>query len=111
MTCSEAYKNYRDYYRNNQWTGEDVQNFLRRNWIDYEEFDFDEFKQKLLSSDLFDQRWSNGCTRQLSLDERFTVWENLPDKDVLDFPIGPLSEVQQHEILDQIGIAKRVIIN
>ena len=65
MTCLEAYKNYRDYYRNNQWTGEDVRNFLRRNWIDYEEFNFEEFKGKVLTDDKFNDRWGNGCREEL----------------------------------------------
>jgi hypothetical protein len=111
MTCREAYNIYREYYKKNQWSGEDVANYLKRNWIDYEELNFEEFKEKLLSSDMFNQKWANGCTRDLSLKERFELWELIPDRDVMDFPIGQLSEDQYHTVLDQIGVQRREIVN
>lgn len=48
-------------------------------------------------------------TRELSLPERFRLWEAMPDKDVMDFPIGPLDDDQYHETLDQIGVQRRAI--
>jgi thymidylate synthase len=48
-------------------------------------------------------------TRELNLQERFRAWESLPDKDVMDFPIGPLEDEAYHVILDQIGVARRGI--
>lgn len=111
MTCLEAYKNYSDYYRNNQWTGEDVQNFLRRNWIDYEEFNFEEFKDKVLTEDKFNGRWGKECTRDLDIAERFKIWESSEGKDVLeDFPIGPITDEQYHSIMDGLEIPRRIII-
>lgn len=48
---------------------------------------------------------------ELTLGERFELWESREDKNVLeDFPIGELSEEQYHEVLDKLGIAKRVVI-
>jgi len=73
-SLDKAYKIYRDYYKNNQWTGEDVRNYLKSNWIDYEEYNFEEFKEMVLTNDRFNQKWSNGCTRDLSGEER---WELL----------------------------------
>ncbi len=48
-------------------------------------------------------------TRELSLDERMSLWEKMTDKDVLDFPIGPLSDEQCHDILNEIGVKRRAI--
>ena len=48
-------------------------------------------------------------TRELSLPERFELWEKLPNKDVMDFPIGQLSDEQYHVVLTQIGVPERSI--
>jgi thymidylate synthase len=48
-------------------------------------------------------------TRELSLSERMEIWETLQDKDVMDFPIGPLSDEQYHKVLTEIGIEERAI--
>jgi thymidylate synthase len=48
-------------------------------------------------------------TRELSLPERMELWEKLPNKDVMDFPIGQLSDEQYHEVLTQIGVPERSI--
>jgi thymidylate synthase len=48
-------------------------------------------------------------TRELSLKERFALWESLPDRDVMDFPIGQLTDEQYHESLDKIGVVRRGI--
>lgn len=48
-------------------------------------------------------------TRELSLKERFEFWENMPDKDVMDFPIGELSDEQYHTVLSEIGVPTRAL--
>ena len=48
-------------------------------------------------------------TRELSLSERMNLWEKLPNKDVMDFPIGDLSDEQYHLVLTQIGVPERSI--
>jgi len=51
-------------------------------------------------------------TKELNLKERFKLWENLPNKDVMDFPIGPLEDMTDeiyHNTLTEIGIPKRSI--
>lgn len=75
MTVKEAYNEYRDYYKTNQWNGEDIRNYLKPNWIDYEEYNFEEFTDKVVSDDKFNARWANGCTRELSLEERYEIMQ------------------------------------
>jgi hypothetical protein len=65
MTPKEAYNIYRDYYKNNTWKWEDVSNYLKNTLIDYEEFNFEEFKNKILTDDKFNDRWGNGCREEL----------------------------------------------
>jgi hypothetical protein len=65
MTAKEAYLNYRTYYYNNPWTGDDVRNYLKPNWVDYEEYNFEEFKDKVITDDKFNLRWGNGCKEEL----------------------------------------------
>jgi thymidylate synthase len=48
-------------------------------------------------------------TRELSLPKRMELWEKLPNKDVMDFPIGKLSDEQYHVVLTQIGVSERSI--
>jgi thymidylate synthase len=48
-------------------------------------------------------------TRELSIKERFEFWEKMPDKDVMDFPIGELTDDQYHNVLTQIGVPERSI--
>ena len=48
-------------------------------------------------------------TRELSIKERFDLWEKLPNRDVMDFPIGELTEEQYHEVLNDLGVKKRAI--
>ena len=48
-------------------------------------------------------------TRELSLSERMNLWEKIPNKDVMDFPIGDLSDEQYHVVLTQIGVPERSI--
>jgi thymidylate synthase len=49
-------------------------------------------------------------TRELTLKERFEIWENLPNKDVLDFPIGDkVTDDIYHSILSDLHIPRRSI--
>ena len=48
-------------------------------------------------------------TRELSIKERFDLWEKLSNRDVMDFPIGELTEEQYHDVLDKIGVQRRAI--
>jgi len=48
-------------------------------------------------------------TRELSIKERFELWNKIPTRDVMDFPIGYLTEEQYHEVLDKIGVQRRAI--
>jgi len=48
-------------------------------------------------------------TRELSLPERMELWEKLPNKDVMDFPIGQLTDEQYHKVLTDIGVPERSI--
>jgi thymidylate synthase len=48
-------------------------------------------------------------TRKLNLDERFSFWAKMPNKDVMDFPIGELSDEQYHQTLTEIGVPERSI--
>ena len=45
--------------------------------------------------------------REFTLPERMELWEQMSDRDVMDFPIGPLTDEQYHDVLDKIGVAKR----
>jgi len=48
-------------------------------------------------------------TRELSIKERIELWEKIPTRNVMDFPIGELTEEQYHEVLDKIGVQRRAI--
>ena len=45
--------------------------------------------------------------RELTLKERIEVWEQLPNKDIMDFPIGPLTDEQYHTVLSSLDIPRR----
>jgi hypothetical protein len=53
----ELYQKYLNYYRDNTWTFEDVRFYLKENKIDYEEYTFDEFCNKLNTDKKFIERW------------------------------------------------------
>ena len=55
----ELYQNYINYYRNNSWSFEDIKFYLKKNKIDYEEFKFKEFCDKLNNDKKFTERWGN----------------------------------------------------
>ncbi len=66
MTPQEAYKNYYRYCRDTEtWTWEFIKDNLKKSWVDYEEYNFEEFKNKILTDDKFNERWGNGCREEL----------------------------------------------
>jgi thymidylate synthase len=49
-------------------------------------------------------------TRELTLKERFEIWDRLEDKDVLDFPIGDkMNDEIYHSVLSDLHIPRRAI--
>jgi thymidylate synthase len=48
-------------------------------------------------------------TRELSIKERIELWEKIPTRNIMDFPIGELTEEQYHEVLDKMGVQRRAI--
>ena len=80
MTPKEAYNIYRDYYKNNIWKWDDVSYYLKNTLIDYEEFNFKEFKDKILTDDKFNERWGNGCREELKTKNqklKIKLWKHL----------------------------------
>jgi len=66
MTPQAAYKNYYRYCRDTEtWTSDFIKHNLKKSYIDYEEFNFEEFKDKILTDDKFNERWGNGCREEL----------------------------------------------
>jgi hypothetical protein len=65
MTPKQAYKIYIDYYRDNIWKWEDISSYLKPTLIDYKEYTYGEFKEKVLTDDKFNDRWGNGCREEL----------------------------------------------
>ena len=48
MTPQEAYKNYYRYCRDTEtWTWDFIKDNLKKTYIDFEEFNFEEFKDKI----------------------------------------------------------------
>jgi len=115
MTVKEAYNEYCDYYKNNQWNGEDIRNYLKPNWIDYEEYNFEEFTDKVVSDDKFNARWANGCTRELSRQERSDYYYKNGNKEgivegSLDRPTFEENEVA-HKWYNERNVPTRAIID
>jgi len=48
-------------------------------------------------------------TEELNLNDRFNLWEKLENKNIDDFPIGPLSDEQYHGILNELDVPRRKI--
>lgn len=107
MTAKEAYNLYCEHYKTNQWTREDVLHYLKPNWIDYEEYNFEEFKDKILTDDKFNERWANGCTRPLSTQER----KDLYDKTDYSKDIFPTDENGWNKLFNSYNIPNRTIID
>lgn len=66
MTLKEAYIYYYTLTKDSEnWTKDFIQENLKRNGLDYQEYSVEEFKDKLLTDDKFNKRWSNGCTEYI----------------------------------------------
>ena len=66
------------------------------------------FKNLLITDDAFDAEWSNGCTRTLTFDERYTLGEPIEDvrvAKVQKYGVGYITVV-----LNDFNIPKRDII-
>jgi len=69
----------------------------------------EEFKYKLTIDDTFDSEWSNGCTRTLTFDERYTIGESIEDVRVAK--VQKYGEAYITVSLNEFNIPKRDIIN
>ena len=66
MTLREAYKNYYSLCKDTEiLTPDFIQENLKRNGVDYQEYNIEEFKDMLLTNDKFNERWSMGCTKYI----------------------------------------------
>ena len=78
MTLKQAYTYYYAYCRDVEtWTWDFIQENLKKSWIDYEQFNREEFKDKLLNDDKFNERWGQGCTRELTHKERYLEYNKI----------------------------------
>jgi hypothetical protein len=73
------------------------------------EITIEDFKNKLITDDTFDSEWSNGCTRTLTFDERYTLGE--PLEDVRFAKVQKYGEGYITVVLNDFNIPKRDIIN
>ena len=108
MTLKEAYIYYYAYCRDIEtWTWDFIQDNLKKNWIDYEQFTREEFKNKLLTNDKFNERWGQGCTRTLSTQERKDLYNETDySKDIF-----PTDENGWNKLFDSYNIPTRTIIS
>jgi hypothetical protein len=106
MTPEEAYKNYYRFCRDTEtWTPDFIKNNLKRTGADYEEYNFQEFKDKLLTDDRFNKRWANGCTRILTTQERKDLYDKINHtKDIF-----PTDENGWNKLFDEYNIPTRII--
>ena len=72
------------------------------------EMTIDEFKGLLISDDNFNAEWSNGCTRDLTFDERYTLAESI--ESVRYGKVLKYGEAYMTSVLNDYNIAKRVIL-
>ena len=68
----------------------------------------DEFKTKLLTDDAFDTEWSNGCTRTLTFDERYSLSETI--EEVRIAKTQKYGDAYITVVLNDFNIPKRDII-
>lgn len=68
----------------------------------------DEFKNKLLTDDAFDTEWSNGCTRTLTFDERYSLSETI--EEVRIAKTQKYGDAYITVVLNDFNIPKRDII-
>ena len=72
------------------------------------EITIEEFKNQLITDDAFDAEWSNGCTRTLTFDERYTLGE--PIEDVRVAKVQKYGEAYMTVVLNNFNIPKRDIV-
>ena len=68
----------------------------------------EEFSNKLITDDLFDSEWSNGSTRTLTFDERYSLAEHIESVKIAKSQ--KYGEAHITVILNEFNIPKRVII-
>ena len=68
----------------------------------------EDFKNQLITDDAFDAEWSNGCTRTLTFDERYTLGE--PIEDVRVAKVQKYGEGYITVVLNDFNIPKRDIV-
>jgi len=68
----------------------------------------EEFKYQLTIDDAFDAEWSNGCTRNLTFDERYTLGESI--EEVRIAKVQKYGEAYITVSLNYFNIPKRDII-
>lgn len=72
------------------------------------EITIEQFKELLIKDDNFNAEWSNGCTRELTFDERYTLAETIEN-----VRIGKVQKYGEAYItlyLNDYNIPKRIII-
>ena len=125
MTVKEAYKNYYQYCKDSEtWTWDFIKDNLKKSWIDYEEYNFEEFKDKILTDDKFNERWANGCTRELSLEDRLLLADKINKEirqDLYTYAFNnPIytggidqrpDDVEKHHLLNDLNIPTKTIID
>lgn len=73
------------------------------------EMTIEQFKELLINDDNFNTEWSNGCTRELTFDERYTLAETIEN-----VRIGKVQKYGEAYItiyLNDYNIPKRVILD
>jgi len=72
------------------------------------EITIEDFKNKLITDDVFDTEWSNGCTRTLTFDERYALGESIEDVRVAK--VQKYGEAYITVSLNEFNIPKRDIV-
>ena len=67
-----------------------------------------EFGDKLISDDIFNTEWSNGCTRELTFDERYQLAESISN--VREAKVQKYGKVYIEIVLNENNIPKREIL-
>lgn len=73
------------------------------------EITIEDFKNQLITDDSFNTEWSNGSTRELTFDERYTLAEGI--ESVRFAKAQKYGELYINVELNKFNIPKRAIIN
>lgn len=68
----------------------------------------EEFTNLLITDDTFNSEWSNGCTRELTFDERYGLAESL--ENVRNGKIAKYGEAYITTVLNDYKIPKRTLL-